>query len=173
MRRAKMIAVTLIIALASSVVAYEAFDVYQSSNSALAKCERGAANGASGITASVYGVEMGVSPGSDTGNLTLSILNDACGFVSGVVVMTMRPTLNGTEDLSVPSLVTNASFVEYNGSSVSPSNTIPLDGGIGSGSLSVQNVSPNQSYTMEIAILFTNANPDQHQLVWTTTFTST
>jgi hypothetical protein len=87
--------------------------------------------------------------------------------------MTMRPTLNGTaENLSFPSLINNASFIDYNESPVSPSNTVSL-GGMATGSFSVQDVSANQSYTMEIAIFFTNANPNQHEDDWTFTLTST
>jgi hypothetical protein len=172
MQHAKVTAVIVIIVLASSVVAYEAFEYYQSSNSALAKCERGAANGASGIGTVISG-EMEVPSGSSVGNLTLNVKNDACGFVSGVVVMTMRPTLDGSaENPSFPSLITNVSFFEHGGSLVSPSNTIPL-GGSATGSISVQNVSANESYTMQIAISFTNANPNQHEEVSTTTLTST
>jgi hypothetical protein len=84
MERMKVAAVILMIVLASSVVVYEVFEAYQSSNTPLAKCERGAANGAS-VSGTILSGEMGVPSGSNIGNLTLNVKNDACGFVSGVV----------------------------------------------------------------------------------------
>jgi hypothetical protein len=156
MRRLK-IAVFVVAVLAAAIVVYVA---YGPLTSPVVVCMRGGAGIGSGV---LVNAAMSVMPEEDSGNLTLTIQDQTCGYISGAEVTSMRPSVivdgvpHEEENISDSSLITNASFITYNGGLVSPTNRVPL-GGSAMGSISVNGVQVGTSYTMDIIISF-SGNP--------------
>jgi hypothetical protein len=151
MRRLK-VAVIVVAVLTAAVVVYVA---YGPLNSPVAVCERGGAGIGSGV---LVNAAMSVMPGENSGNLTLTLQDQSCEYISGAEVTSMRPAvvvggIPHEENISDSSLITNASFVSYNGGLVSPTNSVPL-GGSAMGSISINGVEVGTSYTMDIVISF-------------------
>lgn len=150
MRRLK-IAVIAVLA-AAPVIAYLA---YASLTDPVVICMRGDAGIGSGV---LVNAEMNMNPGKGSGNLTLTLKDHTCAYISGVEVTSMRPSVVASgiprpENLSYPSLITNASFVNHNGVLVSSENRVPI-GGSAIGSLGVNGVEVGTSYTMDIVISY-------------------
>ena len=146
------VAVVIIAVLAAIVIIYVA---YGPLTTPVVVCMRGGAGIGSGVLVTA---EMNMNPTGDGGKLTLTLKDQTCGYISGAEVTSMRPSVLAheiphQENLSDPSLVTNASFISYDGALVGPTNRIPL-GGSATGSLSVSGVEVGTSYTMDIVISF-------------------
>jgi len=152
MRRLK-VAVIVIAVLTAAIVIYVA---YGPLNSPVVACMSGGAGIGNGV---LVDVTMSVVPGKDSGNLTLALQDRSCGYISGAEVTSMRPSVivggipHEEENSSDSSLITNASFISYNGGLVSPTNRVPLRGSA-MGSLSVNGIEVGTSYTMDIVVSF-------------------
>jgi hypothetical protein len=151
MRRLK-VAVIVIAVVAAAIVVYVAEGPL---NSPVVACMRRGAGIGSGV---LVNAAITVTPGKNSGNLTLILQDQSCEYISSAEVTSMRPSLivnriPHEENFSYPSLITNASFITYNGELVSPSNRVPI-GGSAMGSVIVNGVQVGTSYTVNIFVSF-------------------
>jgi hypothetical protein len=152
MRRLK-VAVIVVAVLAAAIVVDAA---YGPLNSPVVVCMRGGAGIGSGV---LVNAAMSVMPGQNSGNLTLAFQDQSCEYISGAKVTSMRPSVivdgipHEEENISYSSLIDNASFINYNGVLVSPTNKVPPGGNV-MGSIGVNGVEVGTSYTMDIIVSF-------------------
>jgi hypothetical protein len=100
--------------------------------------------------ASVLG-RMTLQPGTDAGNLTLTVDNSTCSSITGVTVTASQPAIDG---------VVNSTFIDYYGSPISTSNRLPA-GEEASGYLAVSGVTAAQHYNLTVKVSFYSSSATQ------------
>lgn len=148
MRSKRTLAAIIIVAIV--VIATVGYTEYQNYNSPTAKCDRNAAQGDSQVGFILLNPTISVAQGASIGNLTIRLPGSGCAPISGFVITAVQPFLTG---------VVNASFIEYQGTLITPAHPEPI-GQPASGSVSLSNVSASQSYTFTYKITLATSDPE-------------
>jgi len=123
------------------VAAYVGYVEYQNYNSPLATCQRERAQGYR-VGEIIIAPALRVEFGTTSGTFTVEIDGSACSPITGFAITSIHPQLDG---------VVNASFVDYKGKPISPTNPEPVGKPV-YGSISVSNATVGQTFSFNYTI---------------------